>query len=100
MAKEVGINIELFHQNVENLRCAVESLQGVPQPDKTLKKTNIKPFVDDMENVVKAFELLEKYQVLFEADLTTLKKVGDDMEEQDEQLASQNNSVCAAPQSI
>ena len=41
MAKEVGINIELFHQNIENLRCAVESLQDVPQPDKTLKKTNI-----------------------------------------------------------
>src|SRR5699024_8289935 len=100
MAKEDGINIELFHQNVENLRCAVESLQGVPQPDKTLKKTNIKPEADDIENVAKAIEILEKYQVLFEAGLTTVTKFGDDMEEQDEQLASQNNSVCAAPQSI
>ncbi|WP_366249416.1 TIGR04197 family type VII secretion effector [Terribacillus aidingensis] len=86
MGKEVAINMEVFESNVSSLKASAESLLFSQHKSYTLEKTNIAPFTKDLEQMVKAIELLDKYQSFLTQDIQTLKEVGETMRDTDEQL--------------
>ncbi|MGY0691180.1 TIGR04197 family type VII secretion effector [Virgibacillus sp. FSP13] len=102
MGEEVGINIGVFRSNVKNLRSSLSDLESGIKTSRTFDKTNITPFMDDLENTIKAIELLKKYKTLLDTDITTLGEVGERMRENDERLASyaSNNIPVSGPQPI
>src|SRR5690625_6556293 len=88
MAEEVGINIGVFQSNTSKLRSSVSGIEGSIKTNYTFDKTNIKPFMDDLENTIEAIQLLQKYKTLLDSDIDTLKNVGEKMKENDEILAA------------
>ncbi|WP_449354457.1 TIGR04197 family type VII secretion effector [Virgibacillus natechei] len=97
---QVGINISVFRSNITKLRSSLSSLESGIKPNKTLDKTNITPYMDDLENVIKAVELLEKYKTLLDTDIGTLKEVGETMRENDEHLSRQTGNIATGPQPL
>ncbi|WP_077320206.1 TIGR04197 family type VII secretion effector [Virgibacillus proomii] len=84
MSKEVSINMDVFRSNIEKIRETATSLKTGIKTNRTFKKTNIKPFINDLENIIKGVELLERYKQLLIEDIYTLKHVGEQMRENDE----------------
>ncbi|MTW86061.1 TIGR04197 family type VII secretion effector [Virgibacillus dakarensis] len=91
MAEVVGINIGEFQSNIEKLRSSLSGLESSIKTSRTFDKTNIAPFTDDLENTIKAVKLLEEYKTLLDTDITTLEDTGEQMRENDENLANYNN---------
>lgn len=87
MSDRISLNIALFKDNVISLRNSVTSIDGQMSTSETFDKTNIKPFIDDLENMIRALELLMQYKELFQADLETLDDVGEKIREQDIRLS-------------
>ncbi|MFP7168907.1 TIGR04197 family type VII secretion effector [Terribacillus sp. 7520-G] len=86
MGKEVAINMEVFETNVSSLKASAEALLFSQHKSYILEKTNISPFTKDLEQMVKAIELLDKYKTLLAQDIQTLKEVGETIRDTDEQL--------------
>lgn len=93
MSEQVSINIDLFHANVDKLKSSLSDLTSGLNKNQTFTTTNISPFKDDLENLVKAIQLLEKYKAFLEEDIHTLKGTGDSIREKDEELARNNNNL-------
>lgn len=87
MSEKISLNIALFKDNVTSLRNSVTSIDGQMSTSETLEKTNITPFIDDLENTIRALELLIEYKALFQADLEVLEDVGEKIREKDTQLS-------------
>ncbi|MEI3613013.1 TIGR04197 family type VII secretion effector [Pseudogracilibacillus sp. SO30301A] len=87
MSEKISLNIALFKDNVISLRNSVTSIDGQMSTSETLEKTNITPFIDDLENTIRALELLIEYKALFQADLEVLEDVGEKIREKDTQLS-------------
>jgi len=100
MAEEVGINIGVFQSNTSKLRSSVSGIEGSIKTNYTFDKTNIKPFMDDLENTIEAIQLLRKYKTLLDSDIGTLENVGEKMKENDERLASITTGHVTGPQPI
>ncbi|WP_106496023.1 TIGR04197 family type VII secretion effector [Lentibacillus sp. Marseille-P4043] len=100
MGEEVGINIGVFRSNVKNLRSSLSDLESGIKTSRTFDKTNITPFIDDLENTIKAIELLKKYKTLLDTDITTLGDIGEKMRETDENLGKQPSGITNGPQPI
>ncbi|WP_153463044.1 TIGR04197 family type VII secretion effector [Sediminibacillus terrae] len=98
MAEEVGINIDVFRSNIKKLQSSVSGLESGMKTNRSFEKTNIKPFIDDLENTIKAIELLEEYKTLLISDINTLEETGEKMREKDEELARPMNNM--GPQQI
>lgn len=98
MSKEVSINMSVFRSNVSKLKSSVTDIE-IKQPTSTLSKTNIEPFTKDLENVIEAIELLERYKKILETDITTLEQTGEKMREKDEELAAVNHPI-SGPQPL
>ncbi|GAB3799652.1 TIGR04197 family type VII secretion effector [Virgibacillus kimchii] len=90
---EVGINHGEFRSNVENLRNSVTALDSKIKTNRTFEKTNISPFTNDLENIIRAVELINKYKTLLNDDISILEDVGEQMKQNDEELASRNHHV-------
>lgn len=90
---EVGINHGEFRSNVENLRNSVTALDSKIKTNRTFEKTNISPFTNDLENIIRAVELINKYKTLINEDIITLEDVGEQMKQNDEELANRNHHV-------
>ncbi|MFD1361466.1 TIGR04197 family type VII secretion effector [Lentibacillus salinarum] len=99
MAEEVGINMGEFRSNIATLRSSASSIESGIKTNRTFDKTTIKPFTKDLENVIKAIELLQKYQTLLDSDIDTLEQTGEKMKENDERLAQANPGIMG-PQPI
>lgn len=97
---EVGINSDVFRSNVDNLRNSLTDLESKIKTNRTFEKTNITPFTNDLENIIKAVELINKYKIMLDQDISTLKDVGEQMKQNDEELARRNNHVSNGPQAI
>ncbi len=80
----------VFRSNISKLKSSVTNIE-IKQPTSTLSKTNIEPFTKDLENVIEAIELLERYKKILETDITTLEQTGEKMREKDEELAAVNH---------
>lgn len=100
MAEEVGINIGVFQSNISKLGSSVVSIESSIKTNYTFDKTNIKPFMDDLENTIEAIQLLQKYKTLLDSDIDTLENVGDKMKENDERLAALTTDHVFGPQPI
>ncbi|MBU9723486.1 MULTISPECIES: TIGR04197 family type VII secretion effector [Bacillaceae] len=100
MGKEVRINIEVFNTNVEKLRNSVSGLETKLQTNRVFQKTNISPFVDDVENTARALEVLKKYRLFLEDDIVLLHDTGESMRDNDEQIATRINHVVSGPQPL
>ncbi|WP_249872491.1 TIGR04197 family type VII secretion effector [Oceanobacillus saliphilus] len=100
MAEEVGINSEVFRSNIEKLRGSLSNLESKIHANQTFKKTNITPFTNDLENIIKAVELINKYKMLLDEDISTLNNVGEQMRQNDEDLARQHNHVSNGTKAI
>ncbi len=87
MSEKISLNIALFKDNVISLRNSVTSVDGQMSTSETLEKTNITPFIDDLENTIRALELLIEYKAMFQADLEVLEDVGEKIREKDTQLS-------------
>ncbi|WP_371069048.1 TIGR04197 family type VII secretion effector [Sediminibacillus sp. JSM 1682029] len=98
MAEEVGINMDVFRSNIKKLQSSVSGLESGMKTNRSFDKTNIKPFIDDLENTIKAIELLEEYKTLLISDINTLEETGEKMREKDEELARPMNNM--GPQQI
>ncbi|MFD0951673.1 YwqI/YxiC family protein [Virgibacillus natechei] len=87
MAEEVGIKISEFNSNISNLRSAVSSINSSIKLTREFEKTDLKPFMDDLETTIEAIKLLERYKQMIDSDIQALENVGKEMVENDEQLA-------------
>jgi type VII secretion effector (TIGR04197 family) len=87
MAEEVGIKISEFNSNISKLRSAVSSINSSIKTTREFEKTNIEPFTNDLETMIEAIELLEKYKQMLNTDINALDNVGKEMIENDQQLA-------------
>jgi|SRR5690625_705126 len=93
MSEQISLNIDLFRQNVSNLQETIEELDGKMKTNETFETTNIKPFIDDLEQTIRALELLDEYKELFQTDLRTLSELGEQIREQDERLADRQDDL-------
>ncbi len=88
MGNEVGIKISEFDANISTVKSNAGKINSNMSITDDLEKTNIKPFTTDVNRVIKAKELLDKYQELIAKDIEILDETGQEMVENDEQLAS------------
>jgi len=95
MAEEVGIKIDEFDWKVSNLRSAVFSINSSIKTNREFEKTNLEPFMGDLETTIDAIKLLERYKQMLNGDTDALDNVGQEMEENDEEIAQKTvpNSV-------
>ncbi|MFA8437470.1 TIGR04197 family type VII secretion effector [Pueribacillus sp. YX66] len=93
MSKEIKLNTELFRSNVKSLRSSLDGLYVSMGRNKSFNMTTINPFKNDLENVMRALELLEKYKALLNADINKLQKTGEEMIEQDERISHYTGSL-------
>lgn len=92
MGEEIGIKIEVFRANIKKLRSSLSRLDsGIPK-NRSFHRTNITPFTDDLENTIKAIELLIRYKSLLDADIRSLEDIGERIWETDERLAKNANN--------
>ncbi|GAA5417110.1 hypothetical protein Pryu01_02171 [Paraliobacillus ryukyuensis] len=94
MVKQVSINTNVFQSNVNKLKTSVSNIQ-TKKNIHSFSKTNIRPFTKDVEQIVDAIALLEKYKVILEADIVTLSETGDQMETTDIRLSNQYSNTFA-----
>lgn len=86
--EEVGIKFSEFQSIISALRTSASNLETSIKANRTFRKTNIKPFTEDLEQVIKAIELMTKYQALLNSDIDILEETGKQMKENDEELAA------------
>lgn len=84
----VGIEVGGFQSSIAKLKTSVSSIESSIKTNYAFDKTNIKPFVDDLENTIEAIELLKRYKKLLNSDIDTLENVGETMRDNDERIAA------------
>lgn len=87
MSDTISLNFALYKDNLIRLKNSVTSLDGQMSTSETLDKTNIKPFIDDLENTIRALELLIEYKKIFHSDLEILNDLGEKIRDQDIKLS-------------
>lgn len=93
MSEQICINIGVFNSNMTELRGSVNKLAtAYMSTGESLDKTNIKPFLNDLENAIRALELLKEYQQLFTSDLSVIEDVANKIREKDEELSTQQTT--------
>lgn len=92
MAEEVSINIGEFNMNISNLRSAVSSIDSSIKTTREFEETNINPFTGDLETMINAIKLLERYKQMLNADSDALDSVGKEMDENDKELAQKTGA--------
>ncbi|MFC4618229.1 hypothetical protein ACFO4N_05740 [Camelliibacillus cellulosilyticus] len=93
MEKEVSINLGIFQETINDLRSSALELDSGFSKGYSLDQTNIPPFVKDLERMIKAVELFERYrdQILI-SDIKTLENVGESLRQQDDALSGGSSS--------
>jgi len=101
MEERISINIHLFTINISKLKESVKKLETeYMSMGETLDKTNIKPFIDDLENMIRALELMKRYYEIFTTDLRVIQNIADTLREQDERLSIPKHDFRDGPQPI
>ncbi|MRX72692.1 TIGR04197 family type VII secretion effector [Bacillus lacus] len=98
MSKEVSINISAFRAKVTKLKTSVGEIDA-KQTTSSFSYTNIEPFTKDLENVIEALSLLERYRGILEADAEILEETGEQMRIKDLELAA-SYQVRSGPQMV
>ncbi|MEC5425189.1 TIGR04197 family type VII secretion effector [Virgibacillus sp. C22-A2] len=100
MIEEVGINLGEFQSNISRLRSSASGIESSIKTNRTFNKTNIEPFTNDLEHIIRAIELIRKYQTLLNSDIDTLEQTGEKMKENDERIAAISNIDVTGPQPL
>lgn len=79
--------MSVFNSNLVKLRISAANLK-CPNKVNGFRKTNIKPFINDLEQVAEAMSLLNKYKKILETDITLLDRTGTSIQELDTQLSN------------
>ncbi|MFC0015758.1 MULTISPECIES: TIGR04197 family type VII secretion effector [Allobacillus] len=99
MNKEVGIHSDQFQSLTSSLRASVSGIDGI-RTNRSFHQTNSKPFTNDLENIVRAIELIQRYQELMHSDVDVLMKTGEEIKEQDRKLSEINGIAMDGPRPI
>lgn len=87
MSERISLNIALFKDNVISLKNSVQNLEGKMSTNQTFDQTNIKPFINDLENTIRSLDLLNEYKTMFLSDIEVLEDIGEKIREQDLRLS-------------
>lgn len=93
MGEEIKLNKGLYNSHLDNLNTAVTDVEGTIEKNLVFDKTNITPFTNDLENTIKAIELLDRYKQLFIDDIAIFREKGEILSQQDEQLAQNTRNA-------
>jgi len=88
MIDKIGINPGEFQLHISTLKSSVSGIESSIETNRTFNQTNITPFTKDLEHIIKAIELINKYQTLLHSDIDTLDQTGKKIKETDERLAT------------
>lgn len=94
---KITIDTELFKERIDFLRNAINGVDSELSTGETFEFTNIKPLIEDLENVIETLEMLETYKKLFNEDVETLEGVGEALQKQDQTLARANEQTIDNP---
>lgn len=100
MTEKVGINPSEFQSSISVLRSSASDIRSGIKTNRTFNKTNISPLIKDLEHVIKAIELIKRYQTLLSSDIDTLEQTGEQIKENDERLAAISKSNVNGSQPI
>lgn len=92
MAVEVSIDKDRFDLSISKLRSAVFSINSSIKTSREFGKTNLTPFIYDLETTIDAIKLLDKYKQMLDVDINILDSIGEKMVENDEQIAQKTGS--------
>lgn len=92
MGYDISFNETEFNGKVESFENAIADIESKMSKGETLDKTNLKPFVKDLENLVRTLEILEKYRDMLQQDITGIKNIGEGLKNQDAALSRQDTS--------
>lgn len=87
MSEKISLNYGLFKGNMNDLKTSVNKLESSMSKSESFDKTNITPFINDLENMISALEMLERYKSLFLEDIEVINDAGEKLKEQDEVLS-------------
>ncbi len=87
MSKHIQIHVDAFTSHINKLERAILNVDERMLKDEAFECTNIKPYVNDLENTKKLIQILQEYKKLFQADIETLNTISVSFKEKDEQLA-------------
>lgn len=88
MIDKIGINLGEFQLHISTLKSSATGIDSSIETNRTFNQTNITPFTKDLEHIIKAIELINKYQTLLHSDIDTLNQTGKKIKETDERLAT------------
>lgn len=91
MSKDISVNVSVFKGNIANLQTSMRGVDCQIDTNESLEKTNLAPFTDNLEALVQLLTILDNYKMLFEKDVQILDQIGEDIQEQDEKLATSNH---------
>lgn len=87
MAEHIQIHVDRFTSQVNKLERAILNVDECMQKDEAFECTNIKPYVNDVENTMKLIQVIQEYKKLFHSDIEILTSISSSFKEQDERLA-------------
>lgn len=91
MSEEIKINIEIFSSYITNLHTVTSNLHSDLSPKGKLESTNIEPFTEDLETIVDAIDLLDRYKQMLDSDIDILEELGEKIDEKDKEIAQKTS---------
>lgn len=88
----IELNMEAFTENVGYLRDSINNVDSGIPTNESFEFTNVKPFTEDISDLIETIELLQTYRILFNEDTDTLAETGEALRRQDETLANSNST--------
>jgi len=93
VTEEIKFDYNRFQSFVSNLKSSTLGINSSIKTNRTFEKTNSKPFIKDLEQVIRVIELLNRYQTSLHTDIETLEQIGEKIKERDIELAEQFNQT-------
>lgn len=92
VTEEIKLNYNDFQSFVSALRTSTSNIESSIQTGRIFDKTNIKRLSKDLEHIITAIELIQKYQQSLHTDIDTLEQIGEKINERDQDLAERYNN--------
>lgn len=100
MTEKISIDYNDFQSNVSALKSSASNIKSSMETNRTFDNTNIKPLIKDLEHIIKAIELIKKYQGSLHTDIDTLEQIGEKIKENDQKIAEANKIHGTGPQPL
>ncbi|HLR73793.1 MAG TPA: TIGR04197 family type VII secretion effector [Virgibacillus sp.] len=87
MAEHIQIPVNVLTSHINKLERAILNIEECIPGNEAFEYTNIKPYVNDLENMMKLMQVLQDYKKFFQADTEILTTVSSSFKEQDKHLS-------------